>query len=88
MIYLLTRAAWPRKEIKNQCYHTLAGIAIGLISYAICRDVSAVYVSVACFSLGMEIDHYAKSPGRIKLYDCIRDFCFYMIGAIVAGWMV
>lgn len=88
MIYLFTRSAWPKKEIKNQCYHTLAGIVIGLIAYAICQDIASVYVSVCCFAAGMEIDQYFKVPGKIKLIDCIRDFCFYMAGAVVAGWMV
>lgn len=92
MIYILTRAAWPRKEIKNQCLHTLAGIGIGLIAYMLfgilTHNTDFIYVSVACFASGMEIDQYAKVPSKIKLIDCIRDFCFYMLGAVVAGVIV
>ena len=84
-MYILTKAAWSQKELKNQCYHFATGALIALCAGMIFTQSVAMLICPALFAAGMEIDQYWKDRTKIKLIDCIRDFMFYMAGA-VAVW--
>ena len=81
--YFLTGAFWPVKEIKNQALHITASILISFLIYLIFSDIPVSFIGVLFFALGMELDHYAKNPSKEKMIDCIRDFCFYLLGFFI-----
>ncbi len=81
--FLFESGFWTVKEFKNQMMHITGAILISLIIYFIFKDIPSCFIGVFSFALGMEVDHYFKNPSLQKFADCIRDFCFYLLGFFI-----